>query len=292
MIVDCKVQSSNYWNRNEVTLAYFDDIRDYPLLNIHEEKELLEIARNSNSSKEREKAKQKLVMCNQRFVASVARRFSNQNNLLDLINEANIGLMTAIDNYDLSFKGRFITYAVFWIRKYINNYLIEKERTIQPVNAQKVYQYANKGREKFFGEHNRYPTEEELVEILEKEYNVTIPNKEDLMQYIIQSIDSPLTTSVEDDVDYELVGEFANKTASNNVEEYIEEDSKSSLIKFLLSHLPERDREVVKYFFGIEHKERTPETIADMFGLTKERVRQIIKISIEKMQHIKINKFK
>ena len=48
-----------------------------------------------------------------------------------------------------------------------------------------------------------------------------------------------------------------------------------------MSHLPERDREVVKYFFGIEHKEQTPETIADMFGLTKERVRQIIKFSIE-----------
>ena len=163
---------------------------------------------------------------------------------------------------------------------------------MQAVSGQKVCRYANKGREKFFGEHNRYPTEEELVEILEKEYNVTIPNKEDLMQYTIQSIDSPLTTSVEDDVDYELVGEFANKTASNNVEEYIEKDSKSSLIKFLLSHLPERDREVVKYFFGIEHKERTPETIDDMFGLTKERVRKIIKISIEKIQHIKINKFK
>lgn len=291
MIVDCKLQSSNYWNRNSVTLAYFDDIRKYPVLSVDEEKKLLEIIKNGDTLKQNE-AKRKLILSNQRFVASVARRFSNQNNLLDLINEANIGLIEAINNYDLSFNGRFITYAVFWMRKYINTYLIRKERSIQPINAQKVFQYANKGREKFFAEYNRYPTEEELVEIIKEEYNVTIPNKEDVTQYSIQSIDSPVMASNEDDNECESVGEFAIKTSSNNIDEFIENDDKNDLIKFLLNHLDERDRKIIMLYFGISCEEETPETIANIFGLTKERVRQIIKLSIEKMQHIKINKFK
>lgn len=291
MIVDCKLQSSNYWKRNSVTLAYFDDIRKYPVLSVDEEKKLLEIIKNGDTLKQNE-AKRKLILSNQRFVASVARRFSNQNNLLDLINEANIGLIEAINNYDLSFNGRFITYAVFWMRKYINTYLIRKERSIQPINAQKVFQYANKGREKFFAEYNRYPTEEELVEILKEEYNVTIPNKEDVTQYSIQSIDSPVMACNEDDNEYEAVGEFAIKTSSNNIDDFIENDDKNDLIKFLLKHLDERDRKIIMLYFGIGCEEETPETIANIFGLTKERVRQIIKLSIEKMQHIKINKFK
>lgn len=285
MIVDCKLQSSNYWNRNNVTLAYFDDIRKYPVLSVDEEKKLLEIIKNGDTLKQNE-AKHKLILSNQRFVASVARRFSNQNNLLDLINEANIGLIEAINNYDLKFNGRFITYAVFWMRKYINTYLIRKECAIQPINAQKVYQYANKGREKFFAKHNRYPTEEELIETIKQEYNVTIPNKEDVTQYSIQSIDSPVMASNEDDNEYEAVGEFAIKTSSNNIDDFIENDDKNGLIKFLLKHLDERDRKIIMLYFGIGCEEETPETIADIFGLTKERVRQIIKLSIEKMQHV------
>lgn len=288
MIIDCKAENSNYWNRSKTTLAYFDDIRKYPLLTIEEEQKLLYDAKYGNEH-EKEKAKRALVVYNQRFVASVARRFSNKNNLLDLINEANVGLIEAIDNYDLTYNNRFITYAVFWMRKHINDYLITKERSVLPVNAQKVYQYASKGREKFFAKNQRYPTEEELSQFIEDEYGIVIPNKEDLIQYSINSIDASISVSDEDDKNSEDVGDFASQTASNNIEDFIEKDNKKSLINFLLSHLSERDREIVTLFFGIGDKEYTIDTIARMKSLTNERVRQIIKLSINKMQKIKIN---
>lgn len=77
------------------------------------------------------KSERKIIQCNQRFIVSAARRWSTYNNLPDLINEANIGLMKAIDNFDHTINKRFLTYAIWWIRKELNAYLITKENVVK-----------------------------------------------------------------------------------------------------------------------------------------------------------------
>ena len=285
-VVNCKNEITNYWNRSDATLAYFDDIKDYNVLSSTEERELMVTIKYGNDANERKKAREKLITHNQRFVASVARRFTNGSNLLDLINEANIGLITAIDKFDMSYKGRFLTYAVFWMRKSINDYLISKERSVQPINAHKIYAYANKARERFFNKEGRNPTEEELVTFLYNEYGVVISNKNDLAQYTINSIDMSITS--DDDNEYENIGDFAISTATNNINEYIEQDNNKNIIQFLLRKLPERNREILCRYYGINREEESIDTISCNVGLGKERIRQIINESIESLKKIKI----
>lgn len=278
-IIDCKSPITNYWNRTDTTMAYFDEIRKYDILTVDEERKLLELIKNGSKS-ESEKARERLINCNQRFVASIARRFSTSSNLLDLINEANVGLITAIDKFDLSYKGRFLTYAVFWMRKYMNDYIILKERIIQPINAHKIYAYANKARERFFIEHNRYPNESELQEYLLNKYGIEVANKDDLSQYSMLSIDSSISTN-ENDESEENVGDFAIATSVNNVLDDIERMDNRNIVNFLLKRLPERSQEIMRRYYGIDRKEECINNISIDMKLSRERIRQIIGESLE-----------
>lgn len=279
VIIDCKSNSSRFWNRNDSTLAYFDDIKKYPVLSKEEEKELLYTIKNGDK-KESIQARNKLVSHNQRFVASVARKFSNGENLLDLINEANIGLLMAIDKFDLNYDGRFLTYAVFWMRKYINEYLISKEKSVQPINAHKVYAYANKGREMFFHANKRYPSEEELSALIKEKYGISIPNKSDLIQYTINSIDVAYDNDGEM-YNGECHGDFAVVTSSNNVNDNIEKEDKKSFVNYLLSKLPDKNKEIVCRYYGIGHEEESMESISKRMGLTLSDIKKSLKKSLK-----------
>lgn len=289
-IINCKENSSNYWNRTDSTLAYFDDIKRYQILTPEEEKQLINLVKNG-SDKERYIAREKLIVHNQRFIASIVRKFTNGNNFLDLINEANLGLIAAIDKYNIDYQGRFLTYAVFWIRKYINDFLIQKERSIQPVNAHKVYAYANKGREAYFNKYEHYPSDEELLLFLNEEYGVTLSNKNDLSQYVINSIDSPMNPHGEDDGgEYERSDEFTQITSSNNVNDDIIKSDNINLIQFLLKKLPERSRDIITRFYGIGCEPESLDEISKNVNLSKERIRQILSNSILALKKININK--
>lgn len=288
-IVNCKENTSNYWNRTDSTIAYFDDIRQYKILSPEEEQKLIEMVKNGDD-RERNIAREKLIIHNQRFIASIVRRFTNGKNFLDLINEANIGLMTAIDKYDVSYKGRFLTYAVFWIRKYINDFLIQKDRSIQPVNAHKVYAYANKGREAFFNKFEHYPSDEELLVFLNEEYGVVLSNKNDLSQYVVNSIDSPIDPHGDDNGEFAKSDEFNQATSSNNIHDDIIRADNINIIRFLLDKLPDRNQKIITSFYGIECEAQSLEAISKKINLSKERVRQILTDSIKTLKKININK--
>lgn len=280
-LVDCKSQNCGYWNRTDLTTAYFDDIKDFPILSSNEERKLLERVKSKNpviSSN----ARKRLVECNQRFVVSVARRWQKGDNLMDIVNEANIGLLHAIDNYDLTKKQRFITYAVWWIRKYINDYLVFKEKPVTPANAIKLYTYVPKVRNKFFNENHRYPTFEEIKEILSKEYNVTVTHNEDLEVMTMTSVDEPYFEPNEHSQSEDMIA-FDSVTSSNNIDDDVEKKDRSEMIRCLMGYLNEREKNVVKSFYGIGCPEKTLDSIGDEMDLSKERVRQLLKSSLKKM---------
>jgi RNA polymerase primary sigma factor len=289
-LVDCKSQNCGYWNRTDLTTAYFDDIKDYPVLSSNEERKLLERVK-SNNPVISQNARKKLVECNQRFVVSVARRWQKGDNLMDIVNEANIGLLHAIDNYDLNKKQRFITYAVWWIRKYINDYIVFKEKPVVPANAIKLYTYVPKVRNKFFIKNHRYPTFDELKEILKNEYKVVVTHNEDLGVLSMASIDDTYFEPNEHALSEDTLA-FENITSSNNIEENTDKSDVREIVKTLLNYLNEKEKKVVKLFYGIDCCETGLDTIGVDMDISKERVRQILNSSLKKMakKHTLISK--
>ena len=279
--IDCKSQECRYWNRDDLTTAYFDEIKDYPLLSSNEERKLLERVKSSNPAIS-QKARQKLVECNQRFVASVARRWQNGDNLMDIINEANIGLLYAIDHYDLSKKQRFITYAVWWIRKYINDYIVFNNKPVVPPNAIKLYTYVPKARNKFYAEHQRMPTFDEMKEILRREHNVIVTHPEDLLVTSMSSIDDAYFEPNEHVMSESTIA-YENATSSNNVEDEMGKSDTKVMVKSLIGCLNEREKYIVKHFYGIDCCETGLDNIGDKLHLSRERVRQLLNGALKKM---------
>ena len=281
MIFDCNAEASLANNKENNVSIYFSEVRKYPILTSTEERQLIEIVK-TETGKKAEKARNRIVECNQRFVISAARKRQNGSNFLDLVNEGNIGLMTAIERFDLSKKQRFLTYAVFWIRKAINDYISGTEASIHTMNATKVYTYASKARNSCFMKNERYPTTQELKEEIKLIFGVTIPYEEDLEKIVISSIEPTVLDDEEVDNVYE--SEFNIVTATNNTEEDINRQHEIATARELMSTLDERELHVVKSYYGIDgYTQKSYELIGRDLGICKERVRQIMNEAMAKM---------
>lgn len=288
MVINCKSQVSPYCQRVGSVAQYFNNIRKYPILNKNEEKELL-IQAQGNNKKLQKEAIEILVNCNQRFVASAAMKYANGDDLLDIINEGNIGLITAIERFDVSKDVKFITYAAWWIQKSINYYLTNYRNLVIPANASKLRTVTNKVRHEFFLKEQRYPSLIEMQEILKEKYNFNVENLSDLEPFQSLSIDD---NSYEDEETFSENPLYTNVTSSNNIEEENEKNDTKKIISEILKKLNKRDRFIIENAFGIGCTQQTYDSIADELSLTKERIRQKVSEIIKKLgKYIKEDKF-
>lgn len=285
MIVNCKNQISPYIQREGITTTYLNDIRKYPILTKEEQRKLLEKTKSTNEQV-RKKAIEKLVNCNQRFVMSAAMKATDGNDLLDLVNEANIGLLTAIERFDLKKDVKFITYAAFWIQKSINHYLTEYRNMVIPANAHRLRVTVSKAKNDFFKKEERMPTLEELQSILKEEYNFNVTQISELETYQSVSIDD--SNNDDDDIVNENLY-YVKATASNNINVDMEEMDMKTMAMKLLNKLSEKDRNIIMKAFGIGCMEKTYESIADEYDLSKERIRQKVNEIIEKLRKMMKN---
>lgn len=275
-VVDCKNYNlTNYCNKNRTTNAYFSEIRKYEILSREKENELLLKAKRSKGT-EQVQAIHELINSNQRFVLSVALKYANDNNLLDLVSEGNIGLMEAIKRFDEVKDCKFITYAVWWIRKHIIEYLINKEKLATPPNAVKLYGKVNKIKNKFIQTEEREPTLSELRDKLFDETGFHVKDLCDLEDFVSLSFDSD-TCSLENNT--LTVPHIENKTYYNNIDNDINENFDKEVVKRLLSKLNEKERQIMCYAYGIGCDQLTNMQIGEKFNLTSERIRQL-RISI------------
>lgn len=281
MIVNCKNQNTAYCQRVGLVTTYFNDIRKYKILSKSEEKDLL-IKAHSGDNKARNEAVTILVNSNQRFVASAAMKYANSDNLLDLVNEANIGLICAIDKFDLDKDVRLITYAAWWIQKSINDYLTEYGNIVTPANANKLRFLTNKVRREFFTKEHRTPTLEEVQNILRDEYNFNVNNLTDLEVFQPISIDETASFDGEEE-SFNENPIFTNATASNNIDDNIEENDNKIIVKNLLCKLNEKDKFIITKYYGIGCHEESCDTIAAELNLSKERIRQKINEIIKEL---------
>ena len=263
-------------NRESASLdKYLQEIGREELISVEEEVELAQKIRQGDK-----RALEKLTRANLRFVVSVAKQYQNQGlSLPDLINEGNLGLIKAAQKFDETRGFKFISYAVWWIRQSILQALAEQSRIVRlPLNQVGSLNKINKAQAKFEQEHGRLPTSEELADILE------IP-KEKIADTIRVSgrhvsVDAPFV----DGEDNSLLDVLVNND-SPNADKGLVNESLNTEIERALSTLTERERDIVKYFFGIGCQEMTLEEIGEKFGLTRERVRQIKEKAIRRLRH-------
>ena len=226
-------------------------------------------------------ALEKLTKANLRFVVSVAKQYQNQGlSLPDLINEGNLGLIKAAQRFDETRGFKFISYAVWWIRQSILQALAEQSRIVRlPLNQVGSLNKINKAFSKLEQEFEREPSAEELSEILE------IPEEKiaDTMRVSGRhvSMDAPFVQGEDNSLLDVLVNHDSPRADSTLMNESLQKEIERSL-----STLTERERDVVKLFFGIGMNHGlTLEEIGAKFDLTRERVRQIKEKAIRRLRH-------
>lgn len=284
MIVNAKNRNKTIYDRTELLLRYYDDIKKYKILTQEEEIELFKIIKNG-SKIQQEKAKAKIIESNQRFVVSVAKNFATNNNLLDLINEGNIGLIEAIDTFSIDKQIRFTSWAVWYIRRAINIYCINNLNIVKKNNLSKTYHVVAQATNFFTQTEHRLPTSEELLNLLKTKYNVDIKDSHDITQTQIIHIDEEFQND-DDDSYNPNINEFNLYSSNmNSYETQINNDFNHNMIKSLLSILSEREQEIIKMIFGIDYDRAYEiQEVAKKMNLTNERVRQLKCSIIEKLQ--------
>lgn len=276
---------NTYYTSNTGTLgSYLNEISKYKILSDKEIRTELVKAKTGD-----EKAIATIVNSNQRFVFSLAKRFSNGNNelLSDLINEANIGLINSINLFDLKKNNFFLTYSVYWMQRQIYLYLTFINPMIKVSNKAKTSK-VSEIRNKFYLLNGRNPTSEEIIIELKENYNIDILNESDLYQLNTTSIDNPAITENYGDFSsfYVLNGNTETDIITNNsCEENFNNDYSKSLISNSIGVLSDRERSVIELLYGIgDYREYEIQEVAQKLDITKEAVRLINKRALEKLK--------
>ena len=275
MVVNLKSPTTDYFERTETLTRYYEDIRKYDVMSEEKEVEMFKLFKNGNKQ-EQEYARNFIINANQRFVVAMAKRFATNENILDLISEGNIGLIEAMKDFDITKGNKFITFAVWYVRRAINNYCINYGNLVKKTNLSKTYHIVAQATNKFIQTEYRQPTLEELLEIVNKEHKADIKSIEDIIDTKISSIDEGFNSEDDDAVFGEMSLYNSYSSSFNEYEKISNDDFNNKLISSMLGKLPEREKTIIKMVFGIGYyREYELQEIAEELGLTTERVRQI-----------------
>jgi len=253
------------------------EINRIPLLTREEEDSYArQVAAGSKS------AKDKLVRANLRFVVNVAKKYQNQGLALsDLISEGNIGLMNAIERYDVDKGYHFISYAVWWIRQAILKAICEKSRMIRlPLNRTNELVQIEKARKIVQNSRTEEDEIREIARLLDMD-----PNHVSEILNISRELVS-LDTPVYNEKDSSILGDFIEDQAYRQPEDYAIDNNLREDINKVLATLSEKESEIIQYRFGLNgFAAMSLKEIGDRFNLTKERIRQIEKKALRRLQH-------
>lgn len=267
--------SKSITNRETASLdKYLQEIGRKDLISVDEEVELAQRIKQGD-----QRALDKLVSANLRFVVSVAKQYQNQGlSLSDLIDEGNLGLIKAAQKFDETRGFKFISYAVWWIRQSILQALAEQSRIVRlPLNQVGSINKIGKALSRFEQENERRPSAAELAEQLD----VPVDKIADTMKVSGRhvSVDAPFV----DGEDNSLLDVLPNDD-SPMADYTLNQESLSKEIDRALDQLNPRERDILKMFFGIGCQEMTLEEIGAKFDLTRERVRQIKEKAIRRLK--------
>jgi len=264
-------------NRESASLdKYLQEIGREELITAEEEVSLAKKIREGDQA-----ALEKLTRSNLRFVVSVAKQYQNQGlSLPDLINEGNLGLIKAAKRFDETRGFKFISYAVWWIRQSILQALAEQSRIVRlPLNQVGSLNKINKAYSRLEQEYEREPSAEELSAVLDLPEDKVADTMRVSGRHV--SMDAPFANGEDNSLLDVLVNHDSPRADNQLMSESLQKEIERSL-----STLTERERDVIKLFFGIGcNHGLTLEEIGAKFDLTRERVRQIKEKAIRRLRH-------
>lgn len=257
---------------------YLKEIEEYKMLTPNEE---IELAKEIDDSIP--EAKEKFINANYRLVVSIAKKYRKENvDMLDLIQAGNIGLIKAVEKYDYKKGFKFSTYATWWIKQSITRYIDDCENTIRiPVHLHQRINFIKRKKQELSNELQREPSLDELAEVCDME-----PDK--ILEILkrdknVVSLDTP----IKEDEDSSLV-EFIPSDANLDdvVIHEVEQKNLREKIDELLTGLNDQEQKVLRMRFGLDDDDpKTLEEIGKVFGVTRERIRQIEAKAIRKLRH-------
>ena len=265
-------------NTSNAMKMYLKEIEEYPMLSAKEEVELAKAIIDSS-----EEAKEKFINANYRLVVSIAKRYRKESvDMLDLIQAGNIGLIKAVEKYDYKKGFKFSTYATWWIKQSITRYIDDCENTIRiPVHLHQRINFVKRRKQELANVLQREPSMEELAEVCELEVDKVL----DILKRDknIVSLDTP----IKEDEDSSLV-EFIPSDAhfGDVVIHEVEQNNLREKIDEVLTDLSDQEQQVLRMRFGLDDDTpKTLEEIGKVFGVTRERIRQIEAKAIRKLRH-------
>lgn len=257
----------------DLVSLYLNDIRKHEILTKEEEQELLIKAKSGD-----EQAKQQLILSNLRLVVNIAKNYSNKGlGFIDLISEGNFGLIHAIDKFDYTKGYRFSTYAVWWIKQAITKAIISKGREIRiPSYKHDILNKVNKFIMSHITEYSSYPSIESIAQgtgLEEKKIQKVMLEFQDMLS---------LNASIGDDI-------YLEDTISQADEESLENKVLGEIAKeeinAILGLLKPREKDILTLRYGLFGQEiHTLEEVGKKFNITRERVRQIEKKTLDKLR--------
>lgn len=261
----------------DITQIYLNDIGGNVLLTPTEE---LKLARKVVAGDF--KARQRMIEHNLRLVVNISKHYLNRGlNLLDLIEEGNLGLMHALGKFDPERGFRFSTYATWWIRQNIERAIMNQSRTIRlPVHVIKELNIYLRATRRLESSSGRDPTIEEIAYFVDKP--IEDVRKMLFLNERVASLDAPL------DVDPSLsIGESIADDESTTPDENMLQEQLEDYIQDWLGELTDKQRLVIEYRYGFNGKDMaTLEELAEQMKLTRERVRQIQIESVDKLRRV------
>lgn len=284
-------------NKDQQSVALYlkelnSDQQTKPLSKEDEAKLFTEYRNNPNT-----RLKDRLIKANLRFVVTVAKQYEKRADkvlLCDIIQHGNIGLIKAIDRYDVSIGTRFLTYAAWYITQEIDKYFNDILPDIpQPGNREKIKRAINKSNSLLISNGILEPSIEELVEEYKKlrildhslpEITVSSLNRINQTHKSFISSSTEFNLSKGHDSDFQLQDTFKSESCDEPDYETNIIDGQTT-VNLILDTLTEKERQIFEMSFGLNGQEEyTPEQISDRLGFTRERIGQILRGTIKNLQ--------
>ncbi|MBP5723125.1 MAG: sigma-70 family RNA polymerase sigma factor [Bacteroidales bacterium] len=291
MYVDIKTMREVSMGNPDITSRFFKDMRRLKPLSSEKQTELIKEYAKCDDNKRKDEIRDALVLANEAFIVSMARHLATADDFNDLVSEGNIGMMKAIKDFNVERDNKFLTYAAYHIHKAMVEYQNNVKKMIKPKNVARVYAYSEDAKNKFFTENARYPSDDELIYVLD-EQGISFSNKEDLHDITVTSIDGGFFETNTDVTPTDLFDAMCytrndvNKDESS-ITKHIDKMTTHQMAEAALSVLNEKEQDIVRKYFGIGCRQMSPCELAYEKGLNGDgdKIERRIKRYIKKIRN-------